>query len=145
MVEMLIVLSVIGVVLAIAIPNFLRSRHDAKIKEARAQLEMISAAILQLAWDTGRWPAGIDRTIQGNAESWDLNAASAGLLDKTSKFPNWEGPYVAKIPKDPWGMPYFFDPDYRVDGKFRAVVGSFGPNRYGRNVYDKDNIYIIVK
>jgi len=40
-------------------------------------------------------------------------------------------------------MPYFFDPDYTVDGDTRAVLGSFGPNKAGPNQYDIDDIVVI--
>jgi hypothetical protein len=50
------------------------------------------------------------------------------------------------IPLDPWGHPYFFDTDYDIDPSGgvtnAAVIGSFGPNGVGQNVYDSDNIYI---
>ena len=71
--------------------------------------------IEQLAWDTGKWPGGIARNIQGNAETWDLTTSSAGILSAGSAYANWQGPYAPEVPLDPWGNKYFFDPDYRID------------------------------
>ena len=38
----------------------------------------------------------------------------------------------------------FLDCDYEIDGVDYVVVGSFGPNKVGMNVYDSDNLYVIV-
>jgi hypothetical protein len=57
------------------------------------------------------------------------------------------------IPLDPWGNPYFLDTDYQVDANGNpcqssctevAALGSFGPNGVGQNVYDSDDIILIV-
>jgi len=52
---------------------------------------------------------------------------------------------MKSIPQDPWGNNYFFDTDYDVNGVgTRAVVGSYGPNGVGNNLYDSDDIYYVV-
>jgi hypothetical protein len=48
------------------------------------------------------------------------------------------------LTKDPWGHNYFFDNDYTLDGVTKAVVGSYGPNGVGSNLYDEDDIVIII-
>ena len=67
-----------------------------------------------------------------------------GLLATNDDFPDWTGPYLDEMPVDPWGNDYFFDPDYRIDGVKQMVIGSSGPNGSGLNVYDEDNIIIIL-
>jgi type II secretory pathway pseudopilin PulG len=131
------------VILAIALPNLTHARESARIEQARADLEIIAASVQQLAWDTGRWPGGLVRNLSHSAELWDLRAAASGLrTGSPSLFPDWKGPYIHKVPEDPWGSPYFFDPDYRVTGVMRVVVGSFGPNKAGRNLYDSDDVFV---
>jgi hypothetical protein len=53
------------------------------------------------------------------------------------------------IPNDPWGHPYFFDTDYDIDPtaavQNAVVIGSYGPNGRGLNLYDSDDIYKILK
>jgi hypothetical protein len=90
------------------------------------------------------WPGGLDRGVSQNPETWDLTTADAGLLANDGDFENWQGPYLPSIVLDPWGSPYFFDPDYRIGSVNRVVVGSFGPNRRGRNIYDSDNVYVLL-
>jgi len=139
--EILVVTGIIGILAGIAIPSMLRVRHEARIQVANNDIRVISAAIQILAFDTGQWPGGLPAGTVGNPESWDLNTNSAGLVRKDSRFFNWKGPYMDHVQLDPWGQPYFFDPDYRINYTWTPVVGSFGPNRKGRNFYDDDNIF----
>ena len=142
--EILIVISVFGVILVIAGISVTRMREKARVSEAQSQLEMIEVAVRQLAWDTGQWPGHDTRTTK-NREMWDLNVPAAGLVATDGSYPDWKGPYIASVPEDPWGRPYFFDGDYHVpDGSIRSVVGSFGPTRPTHHDYGTDNIYILV-
>ena len=84
------------------------------------------------------WPALHD------PQQPDLAAGAAGLLTTNGSFPNWNGPYLPSIPLDPWGNNYFFDSDYLVNGHNRVVIGSFGPNGVGPNVYDSDDVIKII-
>ena len=143
--EVMVVVAITGLLLSFVIPAMGKARKDVRERQAKTELEILAAGIRQLAWDTGEWPGGIARNIQGNAETWDLSVPIAGLLTKHLYFEGWDGPYVPEVTDDPWGSKYFFDPDYQVAGKTRAVVGSFGRNRAGRNRYDSDDIYIILK
>jgi general secretion pathway protein G len=144
-IELMVVLSIIAVLLAVALPAFSKARTNSRLSQARADLAIISSAVLQLAWDTGKWPSGEDRSVPYGNETWDLTTGAAGLLQTDGRFPSWQGPYIPSVRPDPWGMPYFCDDDYltdKVNQKSHPAVGSFGPNRVGQNVYDDDDIYI---
>jgi hypothetical protein len=106
------------------------------------ELMVVVAIVELLANDTKKWPGPNNVGETGNMEVWDLSAANAGLVATNGAFPGWSGPYIASVPKDPWGSNYFFDPDYRIGGVFYAVIGSFGPNKVGRNRYDSDDLII---
>lgn len=145
--EILIGVAVMGVLVAIALPSISKARTQSRREEANVQLELLSNAILKLAWDTGEWPGGIPRNssaLTSYPETWDLNAASSGLRSAGTLFSKWKGPYFTRVPLDPWGKPYFFDNDYTTGGRVRIVVGSFGPNRVGQNLYDSDDIFVIL-
>ncbi len=144
LVEIMVVVGIIGLLAGIGVPAILKGVQSSRIKEARIELEMISTAGLQLAWDTGKWPNGQPRTAGGSAERWDISEARCGLLGTDGTYNEWKGPYYDGEIKDPWGNPYFFDPDYLVDGVMRVAVGSFGPNGVGRNRYDSDDVYILL-
>jgi len=148
LVEIMIVLGVIGILIAIAIPSYMAARTKSRIQKAKGDLEIIAAAIQQLAWDTGKYPNGYLKTSSSglNNEVENMEPSGAGLLAANlTTYPNWKGPYLRSLKRDPWNTRYFFDPDYQVAGENRVVVGSYGPNRVGPNNYDSDNIYIIIK
>lgn len=146
MLEISIAVLLVSILVAIAVPTFIRIRAKSRIREAQGQVEILASALQRLAWDTGNWPGGQNRGSIQNDEVWDLTTSSAGLITgDATKFPNWKGPYVRSIPLDPWGKPYFFDPDYTSGGRTLPVVGSFGPNGVGRNVYDSDNVFVILQ
>jgi len=138
------VVAIVGTLTAIAVPAIGRIRKESQIKEAEIQLELFAHAIKRLQRDTGMWPGGAHRTGTAGVEVWDLSAADAGLVQADSDYPDWAGAYMRDVPLDPWGEPYFFDQDYFIGGRARVVVGTFGPNRKGRNVYDSDNIYVLL-
>jgi type II secretion system protein G len=145
LVEIMIVVAVIGLLSAIAIPSLAKARSVARANKALGDLRVIAQAVEQLGFETGQWPGGMEAFRSGDIEIWDLNRGSAGIAANDGRFRKWTAPYVDAVPKDPWGMDYFFDPDYRIGAVNRVVVGCFGPNKRGRNVYDSDNIYIILK
>ncbi len=150
LVELMIVVAIIGLLAAIAIPSFIRARQEARISIAKNDLRLISAAIDVLAFDTGRWPGGLMAGDPASPESWDLTVAAAGIVANDGSFPKWQGPYIKEIKKDPWNSDYFFDPDYTIGGKVYAIVGSFGPNKGKKNVYPPnlialDDIHIIME
>lgn len=157
-VEVMSVVAIIGILVMIVTPAVINQREKVYKKKAEADLEMLYAAIKQLAWDTGEFPQtketdeSCDRTSACqdiDEEVEDLTTMYAGLLtNDPTRFPNWKGPYLDEIPDDPWGQPYWVDPDYDINSPFneyRIVVGSYGPNGGSRNNYDSDNIYKILR
>ncbi len=143
LIEVLVSIAIVGILVAIAIPAYSSFREKAKIAQAQADLKSIQSAIQILATDTEFWPGPSPIGVVANAEVWDLNSTSAGLV-VAGGFSNWNGPYVQLVQKDPWGSDYFFDPDYAINGADYPVVGSFGPNKQGQNQYDSDDIYLIL-
>ncbi len=142
LVEIMIVVIILGLLAAIALPSIAKARQRSQINRAKADLRAIAGAVHLLVMDTARWPGGI--VLPNSAETWDLSGGNAGIVTNNGTFSRWNGPYIRAVPLDPWGVPYFFDPDYTTEAGVEAVVGSSGPNRSGHNVYDSDNIYEIV-
>ena len=144
--ELMVNLAIIAILAAISIPTYMAYKQKAMIGRAKAELRNIHLAIEALAADTERWPGPNVVGESADQEIWDLTSPQAGLVAATSGFPNWQGPYIGNIPKDPWGSNYFFDPDYYVNNGSDSVpvVGSFGPNKQGQNVYDSDDIILVL-
>lgn len=158
LVELLVVIAVISVISAIAVPTYL---SYIKRSKAIVILASVKDALKQLANDTDKWPGNktpyicpMNQTPSSDgAEYSDLTANNIGLFNNNgTAFSNWDGPYlpVSYLDTatgkflDPWGKAYFMDYDYDVNGRWQVVVGSSGPNKSAINVYDSDNIYVVV-
>ena len=94
--EMLVVLVVIGLIAAVAIPQVMRLLESAKHKAARIQLETLSQSLNYYQLDIGGYPT----TEQGLKALWQ----SPGQNEA------WNGPYVRQERQllDPWGRPFVY-------------------------------------
>ncbi len=151
LIEILVVIGAIGILVGIAIPAYYDYHEKADIAAAMHDLKRIETAIIALATDTGEWPGHNDIGEQDNTEVWNLNAATAGLVaddpDPNNRYPNWNGPYIASVPKDPWGMDYYLDLDYDSNGdsiRDAVAIASFGPDKCCASSYDDNNVVIIL-
>ena len=144
LIELIVNVAIIGILAAIAIPAYINFRDKAKIAQAKSDVHNMQLAIEQLAIDTNKWPGPQNVGVTADDEVWDLSASKAGLTKTNGGFPNWSGPYMQSVPKDPWGSNYFFDPDYYVKGVKYAAIGSFGPNQCCRNQYDSDDVILLM-
>lgn len=122
LVELLVVMIIIGLLAALVGPRFIRQEEKAKIKAAKAQIELLSTALDTFRLDIGRYPS--------SEEGLDALVRKPGSVDK------WDGPYLKKdIPLDPWGKAYVYKSpgehgafdllSYGADG----VSGGEGDNR----------------
>jgi general secretion pathway protein G len=98
LIEILVVITVIGLLAALVGPRILGRVSEAKSATAKAQLELMSVALDNYRLDNGSYPT----TEQG----------LAALQEKPTRDPaplNWRGPYLKRsIPADPWGRPYVY-------------------------------------
>ena len=145
--ELMVIVSILGVLSAIAVPVYLKHRQKGFIGKATGDLKALQRNIQDLGHDTGRWPGGDpagDLNASGS-EYADLSGAGMGLEATDGTYPDWQGPYYTGPFKDPWGTNYFIDIDYHLpDGREVPVVGSLGPNRCCVNNYDDDDIIVLL-
>ncbi len=93
--ELLVVITILGIIAAIVAPKFIGRVGPARLKAAKAQIGMFETALDTFKLDTGRYPT----TEEG------LKV----LREKPSAADNWQGPYLPKeLPVDPWGRPYVY-------------------------------------
>lgn len=165
MLELLVVISIIGLLSTLAIVTMGRAREAAKEAKVRDTLSKIRTAILLLEQDTEKWPNGCPPWSVRNPEV-DLTTPQAGLVAQPSvgdqgdgcqwtsqAVEKWDGPYLAELPSDSWGNSYYFDPDYtpyqgcagQPTQQESAVILSFGPNGQALNSYDCDDLFLKLK
>jgi general secretion pathway protein G len=94
LIEILVVLTLIGIVMGIIGGNFIQRGEQAKVKAAQVDIGQIGQALDLYKLEIGRYP-----TTQEGLQA--LIAAPPGVA-------NWNGPYWKKsaVPKDPWGNEY---------------------------------------
>jgi general secretion pathway protein G len=93
LVELLVVIIILGLLAGLVGPRLFGRVGQSRQATARAQIELLGAALDQYRLDVGSYPA-----------------AALGLeaLVRNPNVPNWSGPYLKKsaVPSDPWGRPY---------------------------------------
>ena len=107
--EMLVVLVVIGLIAAVAIPQVMKLLGNAKAKAAKIQIQTLENGLNYFQLDMGRFPT----------DQEGLNA----LVKAPSGADSWSGPYVRsdKQLTDPWGHPVVYKAE--ADGKpYKLVI-----------------------
>jgi general secretion pathway protein G len=96
LVEILVVITIIGLIMALVGPRVVVYLGESKAKAARIQIESFSSALDLYYLDVGRYPT----TAEG----------LAALVQKSGNSPSWNGPYLkgGLVPNDPWGKPYLY-------------------------------------
>ncbi len=95
LIEMLVVVTIIGLFVALVGPSLWKKTDAAKVTAARTQMMNFMTALGTYKLDTGGFPT----TEQG------LSA----LRVRSGDNPQWAGPYMPQdIPKDPWGHEYVY-------------------------------------
>jgi general secretion pathway protein G len=124
LIEILVVLTLIGIVMGIVGGNYLGQGEKAKAKAAKIEIEQIGQTLDLFRLEVGRYP-----TTQEGLQA--LITAPTGVA-------NWNGPYWKKstLPKDPWTNEY----KYASPGQHGAYdLWSYGADgKEGGEGTDKD-------
>jgi general secretion pathway protein G len=96
LVEMLVVITIIGLIMALVGPRVLNYLGESKVKAARIQIQSFAAALDLFYLDAGRYPSSAE--------------GLAALVRPTGGLAGWNGPYLkgGSLPNDPWGTPYVY-------------------------------------
>ena len=118
LVEMLLVVTIIGILAALVIPKIVGRSEQARETAAHADLSSIKTALDAFEVDNGFYPKSIQ-----------------DLVTAPSNARNWHGPYLEKIPQDPWGNNYvYYLPGKHNTGSYDLL--SVGPD--GKEGTDDD-------
>jgi general secretion pathway protein G len=110
LIELMVVILIIGLLATIVVQNLRSATDKAKRVKAQADIAQIKSGLDRYYLDNGSYPTS-DQGLAGL-----VSAPTAGNVPK-----DWGGPYLEKIPPDPWGNQYF----YQSDGS-SYVLKSFG-------------------
>jgi general secretion pathway protein G len=112
--EMLVVLVVIGLIAAVAIPQVMKLLGGAKAKAARIQLQTVENGLNYFQLDVGRFPT----------DSEGLQA----LMTAPANVSSWSGPYVRNQKQliDPWGRPLIYKAEANGKPYMLETLGADG-------------------
>ncbi len=145
LVELLVVLAIIGMLTAIAVPQLLESREKSRVARIDADLQALIKASQALFDDTGEYPGHLAETTCVDGRESKVTDCKLGLYCTDNSYEDWNGPYLlGGEGTDPWGTDYIYDTDYYVDDRIGRVFHTGGPNRSGINVYDDDNTVLFL-
>ncbi len=96
LVELLVVITIIGLIMGLVGPRVLNYLSESKTKAAKIQIESLSSALDLYYLDVGRYPSSSEGLV--------------ALVKRPGSTTAWNGPYLkgGLVPADPWGNPYVY-------------------------------------
>jgi len=96
LVEILVVITIIGLIMGLVGPRVLGYLGESKVKAAHIQIQSFASALDLFYLDNGRYPSS--------------GEGLAALMQRPGGTQSWNGPYLkgAAVPADPWGHPYLY-------------------------------------
>ena len=124
LIELMVVILIIGLLATIVVQSLKGATDKAKRVKAEADISEIKTALDRYYLDVGSYPSS-EQGLQSLVSAPNTGNVSQGGGD-------YQGPYLEKIPPDPWGNQYVYQSDgnsymlksYGADG----VEGGTGKN-----------------
>lgn len=136
LIELLIVVAIIAILAAVAVPNFLEAQVRAKVSRAKNDLRTIAQAFESYCVDHNQYPHDQDSRL-GRVGEWGNYCALTSPMA-----------YLTSIPRDPFiqpGDPREQDGCYEFWGQWRLQDASWGQSNtkwviytYGPDLTDQD-------
>ncbi len=134
LIELLIVVAIIGVLAAIAVPNFIQAQTRSKVARAISDMDAMAKASMMFRMDHNHFPRGTDdvteTVISGKVDFADADEFFTVQVSNAGNFvPHLTSPitYISKLPTDIFSgypqLPYAY-----AGGKKGYIVTSFGPD-----------------
>ncbi|MGD9633706.1 MAG: type II secretion system major pseudopilin GspG [Pirellulales bacterium] len=96
LVELLVVLAILGLLAALAVPRVMQYLSAAKTDATRIQIESLTGVLDLYRLEGGRYP--------------DDDEGLQALVERPPQADSWSGPYLKNRDSliDPWGRPYLY-------------------------------------
>jgi len=122
LIELMVVITIIGVLAAIIVPNLIERADDARVTAAKTDINNLMQALKLYRLDNQRYPTS-EQGLQAL-----LTAPTTGPAA-----PNWKH-YVDKLPNDPWGHPYqYLNPGLKGEIDVLSLGADGQPGGEGKN------------
>ena len=96
LIEIMVVVIILGILTAIVAPNIIGRVGDAQISAAKQDIRNIESAFRLYRLDNFNYPSN----EQG------IKALTTKPVGQNTR--NWKGPYLNRMPLDPWGNQYLY-------------------------------------
>ena len=83
LIELLIVVAIIGILAAIAVPNFLNAQVRAKVSRVRADVKSLSTALQMYQMDVGDYPRDMGGPNDAEQRSWKQLTTPVSYISST--------------------------------------------------------------
>lgn len=118
LIELLIVVAIIAILAAIAVPNFLEAQVRSKVSRAKADMRSIATAVESYAVDNNKYPPAVE---YGSMFMWgDVNMPPYHM--KTSSYFTTPISYMSSLPSDVFGKRPIAHPAASVFGHLSAIL-----------------------
>ena len=127
LVEILVVITIIGLIMALVGPRVLNYLSESKVKAAKIQIQSFSSALDLFYLDTGRYPSRAE--------------GLGALVQPAGGAASWNGPYLkgGNVPLDPWGKAICVSlagPTWRLRCCLPRLGRAGGRRRNGRRYHE---------
>ncbi len=123
LIELLIVVAIIGILAAIAVPNFLNAQVRAKVARCVSDMKSLSTALEMYKLDNNDYPSSSMARVPGSGDYYHPNEI---------RFYRMTTPvaYISSVPHDPFAT-YMNQADYAQWGWAYDYVNNFNGNHDG--------------
>ena len=122
LIEILVVITIIGLIMGLVGPRVLNYLSDARSKAAKIQIESFASALDLYFLDTGHYP--------------NSSEGLTALVRRPGNTLPWNGPYLkgATVPNDPWGHAYqYLNPGIKGEIDVFSLGADGQPGGEGKN------------
>ncbi len=123
LIELLIVVAIIGILAAIAVPNFLNAQVRAKVARCVSDMKSLSTALEMYKMDNNDYPTCNQARVPGSGDHYHPNEI---------RFYRMTTPvaYISSVPVDPFAT-YSNTADFQKWGWAYDYVNNYGDNHNG--------------
>ncbi|MBT8131181.1 MAG: type II secretion system major pseudopilin GspG [Gammaproteobacteria bacterium] len=97
LIEVMVVVVILGILATLVVPTVMQNVGEARVNKAKSDIRTIQSQLEMFRLHAFRYP-----TTDEGIEALVSPPSGADAAER------WKGPYLPKLPKDPWSRPYLF-------------------------------------